>query len=286
MTDSAPKDYVFVSYSRWDRRNSPIIDQVLDALRAAGVRLWLAPDSVPAGADWQGAIEAAQERASAQIALISRRIRRATGMQREITRSSRLGLPFVAVLLDEDIADPDNQLLPDLAIESDPIALYSDFAAAIEQIVDRLPDAVRSSRPKRDHAPAPRSKGYVFISYAQEDTEFVARLRQFMRERGYGYWDYQDSERNYHTQLFLELEEVIRNATATLSILSPDWKRSPWTVKEFLFSIDVETPVFLLMARDMGPTLVTAGIPYIDFKNPDKGFTDLERALRAKGLIE
>ena len=286
MTNSAPKDYVFVSYSRWDRRNNPIIDQVLDALRAAGVRLWLAPDSVPAGADWQGAIEAAQELASAHIALISRRIRRATGMQREITRSSRLGLPFVAVLLDEDIADPDNQLLPDLAIESDPIALYSDFAAAIEQIVDRLPDAVRSSRPKRDHAPAPRSKGYVFISYAQEDTEFVARLRQFMRERGYGYWDYQDSERNYHTQLFLELEEVIRNATATLSILSPDWKRSQWTVKEFLFSIDVETPVFLLMARDMGPTLVTAGIPYIDFKNPDKGFTDLERALRAKGLIE
>lgn len=286
MTDSAPKDYVFVSYSRWDRRNSPVIDQVLDALRAAGVRLWLAPDSVPAGADWQGAIEAAQEMASAHIALISHRIRRATGMQREITRSARLGLPFVAVLLDEDIADPDNQLLPDLAIESDPIALYSDFGAAIDQIVARLPDAVRSSRPKRDHAPAPRSKGYVFISYAQEDTEFVARLRQFMRERGYGYWDYQDSERNYHTQLFLELEEVIRNATATLSILSPDWKRSQWTVKEFLFSIDVETPVFLLMARDMGPTLVTAGIPYIDFKNPDKGFSDLERALRAKGLIE
>lgn len=286
MTDSAPKDYVFVSYSRWDRRNSPVIDQVLDALRAAGVRLWLAPDSVPAGADWQGAIEAAQEMASAHIALISRRIRRATGMQREITRSARLGLPFVAVLLDEDIADPDNQLLPDLAIESDPIALYSDFGAAIDQIVARLPDAVRSSRPKHDHAPAPRSKGYVFISYAQEDTEFVARLRQFMRERGYGYWDYQDSERNYHTQLFLELEEVIRNATATLSILSPDWKRSQWTVKEFLFSIDVETPVFLLMARDMGPTLVTAGIPYIDFKNPDKGFSDLERALRAKGLIE
>lgn len=286
MTNSAPKDYVFVSYSRWDRRNSPIIDQVLDRLRAAGVRLWLAPDSVPAGADWQGAIESAQELASAHVALISRRIRRATGMQREITRSAKLGLPFVAVLLDDDIADPDNQLLPDLAIESDPIALGSDYDAAIEQIVARLPDAVRSTRPKRDQAPAPRSKGYVFISYAQEDTEFVARLRQFMRERGYGYWDYQDSERNYHTQLFLELEEVIRNATATLSILSPDWKRSQWTVKEFLFSIDVETPVFLLMARDMGPTLVTAGIPYIDFKHPDKGFTDLERALRAKGLIE
>lgn len=286
MGDRSQKDYVFISYSRWDRRAGPFIDRVVERLRATGVRLWLAPDSIPAGADWQGAIESAQEGAAAHIALISRRIQRATGMQREIARAARLGTQFIPVLLDEIVADPASQLLPDLAVESDPIALYTDFDAGMEQVLARLPASVHSSGPKADRPSAPRSKGYVFISYAQEDTEFVVRLRQFMRERGYGYWDYQDSERNYHTQLFLELEDVIRNATAVLSILSPDWKRSPWTVKEFLYALDVETPVFLLMARDMGPTLVTAGIPYIDFRDAQKGFADLDRALRSKGLIE
>lgn len=86
--------------------------------------------------------------------------------------------------------------------------------------------------------------------------------------------------------MFLELESIIREASATLSILSPDWKRSKWTPKEYMFSEEVGTPVFLLMARQMGPTLVTAGIPYIDFtKDEQRGFDKLDRELRRKGLI-
>ena len=148
----------------------------------------------------------------------------------------------------------------------------------------RLPDSVQQNRPVKPEKP--KSKGYIFISYAEEDTEFVTALRQFLKERGYGYWDYQDSDRDYHTQLALELEDVIQNASATLSVLSPDWKRSTWAAKEYLFSEQVGTPVFLLMAREMGATLVTAGVPYIDFvHNSEKGFEKLDKELRRKGLI-
>jgi TIR domain len=152
-------------------------------------------------------------------------------------------------------------------------------------LLKRLPQTVFTSKPVK--AQAPKSKGYVFISYAQEDTEFVEALRHFLKERGYGYWDYQDSDRNYHTRLFIELEDVIKGAAATLSVLSPDWKKSQWAAKEYLFSQEVGTPVFLLMARAMGPTLVTAGYTYIDFaRDMDGGFSKLDKELRRKGLIE
>src|SRR5207253_2073719 len=110
-----------------------------------------------------------------------------------------------------------------------------------------------------------KSKGYVFLSYAEEDSDFIEELGRFLGQRGYGFWDYERTDRNYHTQLFLELEAAIQEAAATLSILSPDWKRSIWTVKEYLFSEEVGTPTFLLRVRDMGPTIITAGAHYIDF---------------------
>ena len=70
-----------------------------------------------------------------------------------------------------------------------------------------------------------------------------------------------------------------------MSVLSPSWKQSQWAVKEFLFSDEVGTPVFLVRAKDMGPTLVIAGIPYIDFVNDrETGFRKLERELERKGL--
>jgi hypothetical protein len=130
-----------------------------------------------------------------------------------------------------------------------------------------------------------KSKGYVFLSYAEEDKRFVRSLSSFLRERQYGYWDYDESDRNYQSQMFSELEEIIREAAATLSILTPAWKRSRWTIREYLFSEEVGTPVFLLKVEEMGPTLSIAGIPFIDFtKSQDEGLKKLHRELRRKGL--
>lgn len=78
---------------------------------------------------------------------------------------------------------------------------------------------------------------------------------------------------------------MIQEAAATLSILSPSWKRSEWAVKEYMFSSEVGTPVFLLRAKKIGPTLVIAGVPYIDFvQDRVSGFKKLDRELNRKGL--
>lgn len=272
--------YLFVSYSRWDRREYPMIDRFLADLRADGVSLWLAPDSVPAGKDWQDEIPGAIAHAEGMLFLAGKRLAKARGMARELERALEHEVPVYPVMVHQ----AGHELLPDALKGLEHYDLYADYDSALAQLLAAIPDAARMN-----HAvptPRPQSKGYVFLSYAEEDTPFVTRLRAFLKERGYGYWDYAESQRNYHTHFFTELEEVIMNATATVSVLSPDWKKSKWTAKEYMFSEDVGVPVFLLLAAEMGPTLVTAGIPYIDFtRNEKQGFERLDRELRRKGLI-
>jgi hypothetical protein len=64
-----------------------------------------------------------------------------------------------------------------------------------------------------------KTKGYAFLSYAEEDAEFVDELKGFLAKRGYSYWDYRESDRDYQQDLYLELEGVIAEASATLSFL-------------------------------------------------------------------
>ncbi len=272
--------YLFVSYSRYDRQSDPTINRLLDDLRAAGVKLWLIPDDAPPG-DWR---ELATERiigSDGLLYLYSRGLKSTPQIRREITVAQRSGQPVYVVGLNQEIAAQ----LPEMITETTFIPLYADYDAGLQELLRIVTPDVRG---KAQVVPAaPKSKGYVFISYAEENTEFVETLRAFLRERSYGYWDYQDSDRNYHTQLFLELEEVIINAAATISVISPEWKRSSWAAKEFLFSEEVGTPVFLVMARPTPPTLVIAGVPYIDFtQSAEAGFAKLDRELRKKGLIE
>jgi hypothetical protein len=130
-----------------------------------------------------------------------------------------------------------------------------------------------------------KSKGYVFISYADEDYEFIVQLRNFLKGKGYAFWDFQESERDYHSLAFLELETAIREAVGFLGVISPDWKRSKWTPKELLFSEEVGTPIFLLKVRPTEATLLIAGMSYIDFtRDCDDAFGKLDRQLKRKGL--
>jgi hypothetical protein len=115
-------------------------------------------------------------------------------------------------------------------------------------------------------SPHVKSKGYVFISYADEDANFVKKLKSFLKDHGYAYWDYRESNRNYQSDYTLDLEGIIKEAAATLSIISPEWKRSRDTFKELHFSELVGTHIFLIMIKVPGPTLLIAGMTYIDFK--------------------
>jgi hypothetical protein len=270
--------HFFVSYSRHDRKKLNF-DKLFNDLRAAGVRLWLVPDDVPAGVDWADVKEEALARADGVLYVSSRPLTSTPIIEQELLHTQQLGKPIITALLQLTSI---NQIPPEL--NSTIVDFRKDYDRALKTLIERLPDASIAAQPVKETAP--KSKGYVFISYAEEDTAFVMKLREFLKTRAYGYWDYQDSDRNYHGLLFLELEEVIKNAAATISVMSPDWKRSKWAAKEFMFSEEVGTPIFLLKVQAMEPTLVTAGIPYIDFtRDEQKGFDKLDNELRRKGLL-
>lgn len=271
--------HAFVSYSRWARQNSPLIDRIIADLNLAGVRLWLAPDDVAPGREWGAAIEESLESAGALLFMVNKHLRKAAGMINELVRAIELKIPIFLLVVGDGYEDH----LPDMLHVVHRYDFVHDYETALQELLRNLPRSVQQNQPVPEHEP--KSRGYIFISYAEEDTPFVDSLRTFLTEKGYGFWDYQSSERNFHTQLFLELEAVIRGASATISVLSPAWKKSPWTAKEYMFSEEVGVPVFLIMAQPMEATLVTAGIPYIDFTRGDgKGFTRLDNELKRKGL--
>ena len=165
---------------------------------------------------------------------------------------------------------------------------WLDFRTSYKEALDLLISTLQEKgfeSAKPIVIPRDKSKGYVFLSYCDEDHEFLITLRNFLKDKGYGYWDYEESRRDYNALFFLEIEEAIQGAVATLSVLSPEWKKSQWAVKEYIFSGEVKTPVFLLMSRKMQPTLVIAGIPFIDFTtDSNEGFRKLKVELERKKL--
>jgi hypothetical protein len=271
-----PPANVFISYSQKDK---DFVERLKSNLQMAGLRVWMDVEQIAAGSNWQKAIEHGLEQASVLLYVSSMHSIDSLWIAREIEAyrsSERKVIPIV-------IDDVGARNMPSELAKIQWVDFRQDYAVAFDSLKAGLiaivgeGEAIKA-RPKK-------IKGYVFLSYAEEDSEFLVKLRRFLKDHGYAYWDYEESDRDYQAQLFLELEGVISEAAASLSILSPSWKRSQWTVKEYLFSEEINTPVFLLKAKELGPTIVIAGMPYIDFtKDTQRGFEKLARELQRKGL--
>lgn len=273
--------HVFISYSR---RDESVVRRLVDRLAAGGIRVWRDVAEISPGQNWQSEIESAVTSAGAFIWVSSANSASSAWMTRELEAfaSHAPGMPLIPVILD----DEGEHRLPAILRSRQWVDLRQDFEAGATLIVATL----RGTLPKAAispaaSAPAPRSKGYVFISYAEEDESLVSDLKEYLKSKGYAYWDFTESERDYQVQFFLELESVIREAKATLSVVTPSWKLSKWTTKEYLFSEETGVPVFLLRMRPLEPTLLIAGVPFIDFvKNKGDGFKKLDRELERRGL--
>jgi hypothetical protein len=272
-----PQDpFVYISYSRHD---SGFVGRLSDDLRRNGVRVWRDVEQIEAGANWEAQVREILADATVMLFVASKNSVASSLVAREVELFLLKRRTVIPLLLDDVDASRMPPSLRALAWVD-----FRDYDAAIRRLLAvLLPSSVR-----QDHAVEAqevRTKGYVFLNYAEEDAEFIQEVREFLRQRSYAYWDYQDSDRDYHSDLDLELEGIIKEAVAMLSILSPDWKSSRWTRKEYLFAEEVGTPVFLLKARDPGPTLIIAGLHFIDFtSDTGVGFSRLAKELDRKGL--
>ncbi len=271
--------YVYITYSHRDR---DFVDRLCADLGRQGIEVWVDRVQLRAGTDWTNEVNRAIEQADAILVVMSKTSIESSWVADEVDLAMHLRVTdrrLIMPLLIEDVEMP-------LRLGVFPyIDFRGEYQKGLNALIGRLPEMVHAAAPIA--ITEPKAKGYFFLSYAEEDTEFVFSMRKFLEERGYGYFDYQESERDYYgNQMFLELERQISQAAATFCILSPDWKTSQWTPKEFLFALHIKIPTFLLMAREMEPTLILEGIPYIDFvKDRQEGLAKLDRELRRKKLI-
>ena len=270
-----PKPYVFISYSRQDRE---FVEKLTDALSAAGVETWTDVSNIAPGQNWQAEIEQGLLGAEVLLFVSSQNTSASQWMEHELLAFTKGSGRVIPLIVDADGA----RSLPNALRQFQWADFRGDFGVAIQSLVEGLA-SLRQSKPLA--RPEVKSKGYVFISYASEDEAFVEELKTHMKGRGYTYWDFRESERNYQVDYTIELEAVINDAEATLSVISPDWKRSPTSLQELHFSKEVRKPVFLLRFKDPGPTLALAGMTFIDFTGPRKaGFAKLDSELVKFGL--
>jgi hypothetical protein len=274
MADS----YVFISYSREDRT---FVGRLADTLRKAGVQPWTDVENIAPGANWQKEIEKGLLNASVLIYVSSKNSLSSEWMKEELTEFLYRKKQIIPIIIDDEGASK----LPFPLRGIQWVDFREDYSVAFQNLLKGIHLLQQVQQPEPIERPELKSKGYVFVSYAEEDSQFVEELKSFLGIHGYAYWDFRESERNYEVDYSLELESVIKDAAATLSVISPNWKQSRDSFQEFLFSEHVGTPVFLLKAGEPGPTLKLEGLNYIDFTiDRDKGFGKLERALKRKGI--
>jgi hypothetical protein len=268
-------NYVFISYSR---RDSVFIERLTEALRTIGVRSWTDIENIDPGTNWQIGIEKGLKNASMLIYVSSKNSVSSHWMNKELQDFLRSEKRVIPIVIDDEGAS----LLPFPLSKFQWADFRGDFSVAFQKLLEGIHFLQQSEPIAR---PELKSKGYVFISYADEDSQFVERLETFLGDHGYAYWDFKKSARNYDVDYSLELESWIKNAAGMLSVISPNWKQSQISLQEFHFSKQVETPVFLLKVGDLGPTLLLSGLTYIDFTHDlDKGFSMLNKELERKGL--
>jgi hypothetical protein len=276
-TDGLQRPYVYVSYSREDAQ---FVSRLHTDLTKHGIRVWTYETEIYSGSDWRLVAQEGLRNASALLLVVSRHTPKSPVVMYEAGVALSQGQPVVPVLIDEE---GKGSLSGNLAELRRVVAYSGEYQTAVTIIVEALsqvvPPARRARRRRR------KSKWYLFISYAEEDTDFVTKLRAFLKDRDYAYWDYAESARNYNSQTVFEIEDAISKSAACLCVISESWRDSRWTIREYFYAEEVNRPGFLLKARPIRPSLAIAGSTYIDFtKNEQQGFARLDAALRQKGL--
>jgi len=268
------KSYVVICNAREDQ---PFADRLKSSLKEQGVSVWVGTSQLNSDSKYTIRVSDAIKTSSALIFISSRNSLQSSICKGEVGLALRSDVRVICVVADAAGA----RIKMKSPTETVKVEFREDFEVGVNSLVDEIRGT--KVQPSEGGQPNHSDRDYIFLSYAEEDTAVMQEVKEFLAKRGYAYWEYQESKRDYNTDLNLELEDVIRGAKATLSILSPDWKKSKWAMKEYAFSQELGLPVFLLRFKDMGPTLAIAGIPYIDFvEDKGRGYSTLERELTQK----
>jgi hypothetical protein len=156
-TPPMPHD-VFLSYASTDRAAA---EAVCAALETRGIRCWIAPRDVPAGADWGEAILTAIGRAHAMVLVLSRATANSVHVRNEVVTAVSQSLALVPVRVED--CQPGGALRLHLAGSH----WLNVFPAPIEQHADVLAVGVRLALAADATVEIPRAQAMALVAAAR-----------------------------------------------------------------------------------------------------------------------
>ena len=165
--------YVFISYSRYD---APFVDRLANDLRKCGVQPWTDRENIAPGKSWQSEIERGLKNATLTIFVISSNSLKSPWMLAELGAFWETKKKIIPAVIE------------DVDVSALPASIYTiqwaDFRQSYDNGLKSLLSGIGADL--SDKIPvsgkAKKTKGYAFLSYAEEDIDFVSSLKVFLEE--------------------------------------------------------------------------------------------------------
>jgi hypothetical protein len=279
-------NHIFISYASRDQNRA---EEICLHLESSGIRCWITPRDIRPGSSWGDEIIAALRSSAAVLVVLSPESNRSAHVAREVSVAIEHRLIVLPVLIERfEISGEMEILIGNLQS----IILYGDGRpTGLDRIAHTLailaPQAEQSEPPVHQRSQESDTKGYVFISYDRHSSDFVLRLKDILKRRKYAYWDYKESERDYHNALYKELEEKIENAQAFMSVVTDSWRESEWPAAEYIYAKEAKVPVFVIQAVRLArpfPIIINQQTRIDMASDFEIGASVLEHELDKKGL--
>lgn len=279
--------HVFISYCTEDEEKA---FDICAYLERAGIQCWIAPRDIAPGNSFTDAIHTAIEDAAAMVVLLSPEANESKFLEFEVNFAVSDKVPIIPVLLRSVVPSGRIRFLLDVRplqwIDNSEVP----WAVVLEQLaaaLGSLRNVQPSPKPIAPKAAGEGAKGHVFISYSSKDLDFVLKVKDILKKRGYWYWDYNESDRDYHGALYRELEKRIETAKAFLCVVTDSWRESEWPASEYIYAKEAGVPVFIILAKRLSrpvPILLNQQTRIDMAEDFERGAAILEHELDKKGL--
>jgi len=278
--------HVFISCAERDMDKA---HEICEYLEQSGIPCWTYFRDMLPGDSYRSEIINAIESSVAVLLVLSPDSSRSSQVANEVRYSLDQRLQIVPILIEKGALSHEMSLLIghltyiDVSSARWPEGL-KEVVKTLAQLIPHIENSTTQVPQKRQE---PNSKGYVFISYSRDDSDFIIKLKDILKRRGYAYWDYSESERDFHNALYKELEEKIENAKAFMCIVTDSWRETEWPAAEYIYAREAQVPVFVIQAKKLArpvPIIINQQTRINMVGDFARGARILEHELDKKGL--
>jgi TIR domain len=109
--------------------------------------------------------------------------------------------------------------------------------------------------------------GNIFISYSHQDSDYVNKLEEDLKEKGFEVWV--DRQIRYGTQWSEEIEDHLDVCAAFIVVLSENSRKSRWVQNEVSYAQEIKKPIFPILLSGK-PWLSLKSTQHVDVRDENE----------------